>query len=114
MRLHVMSRCAIVIIGAGLVACSSMKSASSVTSAFDKLGGTKGVTSMASELVSSSLKDPRLAGLTRGKNIDQAAASGKVSDQLCSMLGGGCTAPLTDSQLASGAKKLSPDESKAI
>jgi len=94
--------------------CSSMGSAASAASAFEKLGGTQSVTNLASSLVGSSLKDPRLAGLTAGKNIDAASASGKVSNQLCSMLGGGCTAPLTDSQISAAASKITPDQSKAI
>jgi len=39
---------------------------------------------------------------------------GKVSDQLCALLGGGCQAPLTDAQLSTAASKVSADQSKAI
>ncbi len=110
------------VVGSGLcalialvvVGCSSMGSAASAASLFDKMGGSKTVTSIASDLVSSSLKDPRLAGLTAGKTVDTSAASAKVSDQLCAALGGGCKAPLSDSQIASAASKVTPDQSKAI
>jgi hypothetical protein len=83
-------------------------------SAYQMLGGSQSVSSIASSLVSSSLKDPRLASLAQGKKVDPAATSGKMSDQLCAMLGGDCKAPLTDSQVASAASKVTPAQSKAI
>ena len=101
-------------ITAFLVGAAGIGSLGSLGNVFEMLGGTKGVMSLASEFVSSSIKDPRLAALLSGSKIDAAAMSGKVSDQLCAILGGGCTAPLTDSQLASAASKVSPDQSKAI
>ena len=98
----------------GLTACSSMGSLGSAASAFEKLGGSQSVTTMASDLVSSTIKDPRLAGLTSGKAVDPAASSTQVSNQLCSMLGGGCKAPLTDQQVAAAGSKVTPDQSKAV
>lgn len=97
-----------------LVACSSMGSMSTATSAFDQLGGMGTVSKLASGLVNSSLKDPRLSGLTAGRNIDAAASSAKVSEQLCAILGGGCKAPLSNDQLSAAANKLSPDQTKAL
>jgi hypothetical protein len=91
-----------------------MGSATSAVSTFQKLGGSSNLTNIASGFVNSSLKDPRLSGLTAGKSVDAAAASGKVSNQLCSMLGGGCQAPMTDAQITSAASKITPDQSKAI
>jgi hypothetical protein len=98
----------------GLTACSSMGSLGSAASAFEKLGGSQSVTTMASDLVSSTIKDPRLAGLTSGKAVDPAASSTQVSNQLCSMLGGGCKAPLSDQQIAAAGSKVTPDQSKAV
>ena len=98
----------------GLTACSSMGSLGSAASLFEKLGGSQSVTTMASDLVSSTVKDPRLAGLTGGKPVDTAASSTQVSNQLCSMLGGGCKAPLSDQQIASAGSKVTPDQSKAV
>ena len=95
-----------------LAACKSM--VSSASSAFQMLGGTQGIESLASNFLNSSLKDPSLSALTSAKNLDSAAATSKVSDQLCSSLGGGCKAPLTDQQISSAASKLTPDQSKAI
>jgi hypothetical protein len=87
---------------------------SSAASAFDQLGGMSSVNKLASGMVNSSLKDPRLSGLTAGRSIDAAASSAKVSDQLCAILGGGCKAPLSNDQLSAAANKLSPDQAKAL
>ena len=101
-----------------LAGCSSTGSMGSMasmgSSAFDMLGGMSGVSKLAGGWVDSAMKDPRLSALTAGKSGDTAASKAKVSDQLCAMLGGGCSAPLTDSQLSSAASKLSPDQSKAV
>jgi hypothetical protein len=103
-----------VLLASGLAACSSTTSMSSAVSAFDQLGGMGSVNKLASGLVNSSLKDPRLSGLTAGRNIDATASSAKVSDQLCAILGGGCKAPLSNDQLSAAASKLSPDQTKAL
>jgi hypothetical protein len=105
---------AVALIAAFVAACSSMPSMSTAASAFDQLGGMSSVNKLASGFVNSSLKDPRLSGLTAGRTVDAAAASTKVSDQLCSILGGACKAPLTDGQLSSAASRLSPDQAKAL
>jgi len=63
-------------------------------------------------LLESSAKDPRLAGLL-GK-VDASAVAPKLADQMCSMLGGGCKAPLTDKQVAEGANKLNDSQTKAL
>ena len=89
-------------------------SLASLGSAYQMLGGSQTVSSLAGGLVSSALADPRLASLVKGRNVDPTATSGKLSDQLCAMLGGSCKAPLTNSQVASAASKLTPAQSKAI
>lgn len=114
MRQHVIVACAFAGMAAALSGCSSMGSAAKAVSAYEQLGGSSNLTKVASGFVGSSLKDPRLSELTAGKSIDATAATGKVSNQLCSLLGGGCQAPLTDSQLTAAASKVSPDQSKAI
>jgi len=90
-----------------LAACSSM--GSTAKSAYQMLGGTKGIESLASNFLNSSLKDPSLSGLTSAKNFDSASAN-----QLCSALGGGCKAPLTDQQISSAASNLTSDQTKSI
>jgi hypothetical protein len=93
---------------------SSIASASAAVGLLDRIGGKTSLTTIASRFVHSSLNDPRLSGLTAGKAIDESAMVGKVSDQLCALLGGGCQAPLTDAQLSTAAGKVSADQSKAI
>lgn len=92
----------------------SLSSLMSSVSMFKQLGGMRQVESLASRFVHSSLNDPQLAPLQGGKSIDPSAASGKVSAQLCAMLGGGCSAPLTRTQVASAASKVSPQQATAI
>lgn len=105
---------AAVVFAAGLTACSSLGSAGTAASAFEQLGGMSNVSKLASGFVNSSLKDPRLSGLTAGRTVDPAAASTKVSDQLCAMLGGGCKAPMTDAQASAAVDKLSPVQKSAL
>lgn len=98
----------------GLAGCSSLGSAGTAVSAFEQLGGMSSVNKLASGFVNSSLKDPRLSGLTTGRTVDPAAASTKVSDQLCAMLGGGCKAPMTDAQVSSTVDKMTPAQKSAL
>jgi hypothetical protein len=96
----------------GLSSCSGMGEAKSAVSLFEQLGGSQSVTKMASGLLSSSAKDPRLSGLL--SHVDTPAATQKVSDQMCSTLGGGCAAPFTDSQLSTAAHHLTPAQTSAV
>src|SRR3974390_1610822 len=85
----------------------------SAVNLFQQLGGTESMTKMASGLLSSSAKDPRLSTLL--SHVDTPAATQKVSDQMCSALGGGCVAaPYTDSQLESAAHRLTPAQTSAV
>jgi hypothetical protein len=110
---HMVATWVAVMMGAGLCGCSSMGSVGDATNLFSTLGG-HNVKNMATDLVSKTIKDPRLASLTGGKPVDAAASSGKVENQLCSMLGGGCKAPLTDEQVADAASRVTPGQSHAI
>ncbi len=101
----------VLLLASSVAACSSM---GSTTSAFDQLGGMSSVNKLADGLVNSSLNDPRLSGLTAGSRANATASATKVSDQLCSMLGGGCKAPFSSDQLSAAMNKLSPEQSKAL
>ena len=128
MEVRVITACVLTVTCAFLSACastdsgsrgagpptSSIASASAAVGLLDRLGGKASLATIASRFVHSSLNDPRLSGLTAGKTIDESAMVGKVSDQLCALLGGGCQAPLTDSQLSAAASKVSADQSKAV
>lgn len=112
MRKHVLAACVAAVTAVAFAGCGSMGSMAG-GNLFSKIGGSN-VRNMAGDLVTKSIHDPRLASLTHGRNIDPAASSGKVSNQLCSMLGGGCHAPLSSSQVAEAAGRVTPEQSHAI
>ena len=90
----------------------SQSAAQTIGSLFQMMGGMDTVSKLSGSLLKSSASDPRLAGLLGKANI--SAASPKLTDQMCSMLGGGCKAPLTEEQIAAGASKLDASQSKAL
>jgi hypothetical protein len=47
-------------------------------------------------------------------NTDKSTMTSKLSNQLCALTGGGCAAPLTDAQIAEGAKKVDPAATSAV
>jgi hypothetical protein len=98
------------IIGVGLSVGQTM--AQNIGSLLQLMGGMDMVKKLSSNVLESSAKDPRLAGLL-GK-VDQDAVSPKLADQMCSMLGGGCKAPLSDQQIAAGSSKLDASQTKAL
>ena len=79
---------------------------------FQMMGGMDTVSKLAKELLQSSASDPRLASVM-GK-LDVGAVSPKLADQMCSMLGGSCKAPLTEQQIAAGTSKLDASQTKAL
>ena len=111
MNMQVLRRsAALLLLSAGLVVCES--NGQSLGSLFQMMGGTDTVKKLAGNLLQSSASDPRLTGLL-GK-VDTGAVTPKLADQMCSMLGGGCKAPLTDQQIAAGASKLDASQTKAL
>ena len=86
--------------------------AQSIGNLFQMAGGMDTVGKLSSNLLTSSASDPRLSGVL-GK-VDASAVSPKLADQMCSMLGGGCKAPLTDQQIAAGASKLDKSQTQAL
>src|SRR5215472_11387520 len=103
MKLHIPGRwLALVIIGVGLGVGQGM--AQTMGSLFQMMGGMDTVTKLSSNVLQSAAKDPRLAGVL-GK-VDTNSMSPKLADQMCSMLGGSCKAPLTDQQITAGSSKL--------
>ena len=67
---------------------------------------------LGSNLLSSAMKDPRLTSLLG--QVNPAVAAPKVNNQLCSALGGGCSAPFSDDQLTAAANKLTPAQKTAV
>lgn len=100
----------LMIIGVGLGVGQSM--AQTIGSLFQLMGGMDTVKKLSTNVLQSAAKDPRLAGVL-GKT-DTSAVAPKLADQMCSMLGGGCKAPLTDQQIAAGSSKLDASQTKAL
>jgi hypothetical protein len=100
----------LILLSAGLVVCKS--NGQMLGSLFQMAGGMETVKKLASQLLQSSASDPRLAGLLGKANV--GTLTPKLADQMCSMLGGGCKAPLTDQQIAAGASKVDAPQTKAL
>ena len=90
----------------------SQSASQTIGSLFQMMGGMDTVSKLSSSLLQSSASDPRLAGPLGKANV--SAVSPKLADQMCSLLGGGCKAPLTDQQIAAGASKLDASQTKAL
>lgn len=98
------------VLGVGLTFGQGM--AQTFGNLFQLLGGTDTVKKLAGDFLQSAAKDPRLSG-SLGK-ADTSAMAPKLSDQMCSMLGGDCKAPLTNQQIAAGSSKLDANQTKAL
>jgi hypothetical protein len=94
----------------GLNGCAS--STSGAMSIFNQLGGMDTVKSLAGNFLKSASGDSRTSSLFSGK--DMSALTSKLSDQICSMTGGDCAAPLTKDQVKAGADKVTPSQSSAL
>ena len=92
----------------GLSGCGGMGSMGSTSSLYSQLEGMDSINKMANNSVGSSMKDPRLSSVTG--NMNPTTANSKVADQLCAALGGGCTAPYTDQQVAAAADRMTPEQ----
>jgi hypothetical protein len=77
-----------------------------------QMGGMGSMSSLAGNFLKSSAQDSRLAGLMGGRDVDTMQP--KLQNQLCSMLGGGCAAPLSEDQISRGAERLTPAQSEAV
>lgn len=100
----------VLFLSAGLVVFESR--GQMLGSLFQMVGGMDTVKKLAGQLLQSSASDPRLAGLLGKANL--GSLSPKLADQMCSMLGGDCKAPLTDQQIAAGASKVNASQTKAL
>jgi truncated hemoglobin YjbI len=89
-----------------------MDSMGSAASLYQQLGGMGTVNKLAGNMLTSSMKDPRLAGLLG--NVNPTVATPKVADQMCAALGGGCKPALTDQQMATAANRLTPEQKTAV
>jgi hypothetical protein len=101
---------ALVMVGAWF--CAGEGLGQTMGNLFQMIGGMDTVGKLSSSVLKSSASDPRLAGVL--DKVDANAIAPKLADQMCSMLGGGCKAPLTDEQVAAGAGKLDASQTKAL
>lgn len=101
---------ALLILGAGLAV--GVSNGQMLGGVFEMMGGMETVKKLAGSFLQSSASDPRLAGVLGKANT--GAIAPKLSDQMCSMLGGSCKAPLTDQQIAAGAKKFDASQTEAL
>src|SRR5262245_15954803 len=97
-----------------LLGCSSPGSLPSVAAQglMSQVGGMDSVSALAGSLLGSLKGDSRLSSLLAGH--DTRAMQPMLTNQLCSMLGGGCVAPVSEEQIASGAKKLTSVQADAV
>src|SRR5262245_59348843 len=97
----------------GLGGCASMeKSMGKATSLYDQLGGMDTVRSLSDAFVNNVASDSRTSNMLSNTNV--GALKTKMSAQLCAVVGGGCQAPLTGSQISNAAKKVDAKTSSAL
>jgi hypothetical protein len=77
-----------------------------------QMGGTGAMSKLAGSFLQTSAADSRLSGLMDAGDVD--AMQPKLSNQLCSLLGGGCKAPVSEDEIAKGAQKLTPAQAEAV
>ena len=93
----------------GLGGCASMGGAAGL---LDQLGGSSALKSRTDSFVNNAASDPRSSKLLTGANLGSLKT--KVSDQVCSVLGGDCKAPLTSAQVTEASKKVDAPTSAGL
>jgi truncated hemoglobin YjbI len=93
---------------ATLGGCASMSS----KSVFEQLGGMDQIRTLSDTFVNNVASDGRTSSMLSGSNL--SSMKSKLSDQLCAMSGGKCSAPLSNAQIAEAGKKVSPATSSAL
>jgi hypothetical protein len=104
----------VLVVGAG--GCASMQGGGSAlqgsSALLDQLGGSTQLKALSDAFVNNAASDPRSSKLLSGANL--GSLKSKVSDQFCSTLGGGCSAPLTSAQVTEAAKKVDAPTSSGL
>jgi hypothetical protein len=96
-----------------ILACSTSTVANvAAQGLMGQMGGMGSMSSLAGNFLKSSASDSRLSGLMSPSDV--GTMQPKLESQLCSMLGGGCAAPLTEDQIQAGASKLTPTQADAV
>lgn len=94
-----------------LAGCSGMGGLNA-GSLYSQLGGADAIGKLSGNFLSGAKANGELSSLLG--NVNTAAATPKLNDQLCAALGGGCKAPFSADQVAAGAKKLNPSQTSAL
>lgn len=102
---------AVCAVALALSSCSGM-TPMNAGSLYSQLGGSNTIGKLSGNLLSGAKANGELSSLLG--NVDPAAATPKLNDQLCAALGGGCKAPFSSDQVAAGAKKLNPSQASAL
>jgi hypothetical protein len=88
-----------------------MNSVSS-TNLINQLGGMDKIQSLASSFLQNVSGDSRVSNMVAGQNTSTLTT--KLTDQICSMIGGDCKPSVTNDQVDAASKKLSPEASSAL
>ncbi len=102
---------AVCVVAIALSGCSGMGGVNA-GSLYSQLGGADAISKLSGNLLSGAKANGDLSSLLG--NVNSAAATPKLNDQLCAALGGGCKAPFSADQVAAGAKKLNPSQASAL
>lgn len=102
----------IVVLITGLNGCAAIATLNTAMSIYDMLGGSSVLNGLVNNLLTASMSDPRLSSML--STINPNTATPQISNQLCSILGGGCIAPFTEQQVAAGAARLTPEQQSAV
>lgn len=102
----------VVVLVTGLNGCVAMSGLSAAMSIYDMLGGSSVLSGLANNILTSSMSDPRLSSML--STINPSTATPQITNQLCSLLGGGCAAPFTTQQVAAGSARLTPEQQSAV
>jgi hypothetical protein len=93
----------------GVGGCASMGGTSGL---LDQLGGSSTLKALTDSFVNNAASDPRSGKLLSGANLGSLKT--KVSDQFCSMLGGGCKAPLNTAQITEAGRNVDAPTSAGL
>jgi hypothetical protein len=102
---------AVSIVAIALSGCSGM-SGMNAGSLYSQLGGADAIGKLSGNLLAGAKANGELSSLLG--NVNTAAATPKLNDQLCAALGGGCKPAFSADQVAAGAKKLNPSQTSAL
>lgn len=109
---HFAKWASIVVLVTGLNGCAAIATLNTAMSIYDMLGGSSVLSGLANNILTASMSDPRLSSML--STINPGTATPQITNQLCSILGGGCVAPFTQQQVAAGAARLTPEQQSAV